>query len=63
VENSALRCDVIMAHATPVVAALQHEKKSVPIVFVVMSELPASTGRACLRWRSDRIAVFFAAVR
>jgi putative ABC transport system substrate-binding protein len=38
-----LQPDLIMGHTTPVVAALQHETKTIPIVFIVVSD-PVGNG-------------------
>jgi putative ABC transport system substrate-binding protein len=42
-ELVALRPDVLFAHTTPVVAALQRQTKSIPIVFVIVSD-PVGSG-------------------
>jgi ABC-type uncharacterized transport system substrate-binding protein len=44
-ELIALRPDVILAHTTPVAAALRRESRTVPIVFVYVSD-PVATGLA-----------------
>jgi len=42
-ELVALRPDVLLAHTTPVTAALQRQTKSIPIVFVIVSD-PVGSG-------------------
>jgi putative tryptophan/tyrosine transport system substrate-binding protein len=42
-ELVALKPDVLMAHTTPVTAALQRETKSIPIVFIIVSD-PVGSG-------------------
>lgn len=42
-ELAALKPDVLLAHTTPVTAALQREAKSIPIVFVIVAD-PVGSG-------------------
>src|SRR2546421_3247288 len=47
-EMVALQPDVIFGHTTPVVVALQRESRTVPIVFVNVSD-PLGSGKSVLR--------------